>query len=100
MNKPFAGLHQTSLKFFLCELYILPKFRQSKEKLTIMLVNKLLRSIGLSVLLLGLTQSLFAQKTVTGKVSDSKDGGALQEFLLSPKVPAPVQRQRQTEPSL
>ena len=42
-----------------------------------MLVKQLLRSIGLSVLLLSLTQSLFAQKTVSGKVSDSKDGGPL-----------------------
>ncbi len=58
-------------------MYILPKFIQSKEKLTIMLVKKLLRSIGLSLLLLGLTQSLFAQKTVSGKVSDSKDGQGL-----------------------
>ena len=42
-----------------------------------MLVNKLLRGIGLSVLLLSLTPSLFAQKTVTGKISDSKDGQGL-----------------------
>jgi TonB-dependent SusC/RagA subfamily outer membrane receptor len=42
-----------------------------------MLVKQLLRSIGLSVLLLGLTQSIFAQKTVSGKVSDSKDGQGL-----------------------
>jgi len=66
----------------LCELYILPKFIHSKEKLTkekltIMLVKQLRRSIGLSILLLILTQSLLAQKTVTGKVSDSKDGSAL-----------------------
>src|SRR6185295_7027966 len=65
------------LKFFLCGLYILPTFIQSKEKLTIMLVKQLLRSIGLSLLLLGLTQFIFAQKTVTGKVSDSKDGQGL-----------------------
>jgi len=66
----------------LCELYILPKFSYSKEKLTkekltIMLVKQLRRSIGLSILLLILTQSLLAQKTVTGKVSDSKDASAL-----------------------
>jgi iron complex outermembrane receptor protein len=42
-----------------------------------MLVKQLRRSIGLSILLLILTQSLLAQKTVTGKVSDSKDASAL-----------------------
>jgi len=42
-----------------------------------MLVKQLLRSIGLPILLLILTQSVLAQKTVTGRVSDSKDGSAL-----------------------
>ncbi|MFI5188395.1 MAG: carboxypeptidase-like regulatory domain-containing protein, partial [Chitinophagales bacterium] len=42
-----------------------------------MLVKLLLRSIGLSILLLILTQSLSAQKTITGKVSDSKDAAPL-----------------------
>ena len=42
-----------------------------------MLVKQLLRGIGLSILLLSLTQSLFAQKTVSGKVTDSKDGQGL-----------------------
>ncbi len=50
----------------------------TKEKLTIMLVKLLLRSIGLSILLFVFSQSLSAQeKTVTGKVTDSKDGSAL-----------------------
>lgn len=40
-----------------------------------MLVKQLLRGIGLSILLVFLTQSLFAQeKTITGKITDSKDG--------------------------
>ncbi|HEY1872648.1 MAG TPA: SusC/RagA family TonB-linked outer membrane protein, partial [Chitinophagaceae bacterium] len=42
-----------------------------------MLVKQLLRSIGLPILLLTLTQSTFAQKTITGKVTDSKDGSPL-----------------------
>lgn len=42
-----------------------------------MLVKLLLRSIGLSILFLVLSFSLFAQKTVTGRVSDSKDGSPL-----------------------
>jgi len=40
-----------------------------------MLVKQLLRGIGLSILLVVLSQSLFAQeKTITGKITDSKDG--------------------------
>ena len=42
-----------------------------------MLVKQLLRSIGLPILLLILTQSTFAQKTITGKVTDSKDNSPL-----------------------
>ncbi|HEY0432650.1 MAG TPA: SusC/RagA family TonB-linked outer membrane protein [Chitinophagaceae bacterium] len=43
-----------------------------------MLVKQLLRSIGTALLLLFITQSLFAQsKTVTGKVTDSKDASPL-----------------------
>lgn len=39
-----------------------------------MLVKQLLRGIGLSILLITLSHSLFAQKTVSGKVTDTKDG--------------------------
>src|SRR4030095_704578 len=42
-----------------------------------MLSRLLLRSAGLAILLIVLSYSLFAQKTVTGKISDSKDGSAL-----------------------
>jgi iron complex outermembrane receptor protein len=43
-----------------------------------MLVKQLLRSVGLSILLFVFSQSLLAQeKTVTGKVTDSKDGSPL-----------------------
>lgn len=47
------------------------------KKLTTMLVKQLLRGIGLPILLLILTQSAFSQKTITGKVTDSKDGSPL-----------------------
>jgi iron complex outermembrane receptor protein len=68
----------SEIKIFLCVLDILPTFIQSKEKLTIMLVKQLLRSVGLSILLFVFSQSLLAQeKTVTGKVTDSKDGSPL-----------------------
>src|SRR5258705_1187930 len=39
-----------------------------------MLLKRLLRSAGITALLIVLSQSLFAQKTVTGKITDSKDG--------------------------
>jgi iron complex outermembrane receptor protein len=42
-----------------------------------MLPRLLLRSAGLAILLLALSQSLFAQKTVSGKISDSKDNSPL-----------------------
>ncbi len=42
-----------------------------------MLEKLLLRSVGLSILLMVLTLSLYAQKTVTGRVTDSKDGSPL-----------------------
>jgi len=42
-----------------------------------MLVKQLLRGIGLPILLLVLSQSLLAQKTITGKINDSKDGSPL-----------------------
>jgi TonB-linked SusC/RagA family outer membrane protein len=42
-----------------------------------MLVKLLLRSAGLAILLFVLSSSLFAQKTVSGKITDSKDGSPL-----------------------
>jgi iron complex outermembrane receptor protein len=42
-----------------------------------MLSRLLLRSLGLAILLLAISQSLFAQKTVTGKIIDSKDNSPL-----------------------
>src|SRR5215467_9475839 len=42
-----------------------------------MLLQRLLRSVGISTLLLVLSFSAFAQKTVTGKINDSKDGSPL-----------------------
>ena len=42
-----------------------------------MLVKLLLRGIGLSILLVVLSQSTFAQKTISGKVIDSKDNSPL-----------------------
>ena len=59
-----------------------------------MFVKQLLRSIGLSVLLLSLTQ-LFRTKTVSGKVSD-QDAGPLGESLLLRKARVLVQVQRST----
>src|SRR6266487_3336471 len=42
-----------------------------------MLPRQLLRSAGLAILLIALSQSLFAQKTVSGKIVDSKDNSPL-----------------------
>ncbi|HEV8286527.1 MAG TPA: SusC/RagA family TonB-linked outer membrane protein [Chitinophagaceae bacterium] len=42
-----------------------------------MLVKQLLRSVSLAILLIVLSLSLLAQKTVTGKITDSKDGSPL-----------------------
>jgi TonB-linked SusC/RagA family outer membrane protein len=42
-----------------------------------MLLKRLLRGVGIATLLMVLSLSAFAQKTVTGKVNDSKDGSAL-----------------------
>ncbi len=39
-----------------------------------MLSRLLLRSVGIAILFVALSQSAFAQKTVTGKITDSKDG--------------------------
>jgi TonB-linked SusC/RagA family outer membrane protein len=66
-----------NLKIFLCELYIFPTFNFQTLKLTTMLPKRLLRSVGIATLVLFLSSSLFAQKTVTGKITDSKDGSPL-----------------------
>jgi len=51
-----------------------------------MLVKQLLRGIGLSLLLVVLSQSLFAQeKAITGKVTDSKDGSAVPGVTVTAK---------------
>src|ERR1043165_9496344 len=42
-----------------------------------MFLKRLLRGVGIATLSLFLSSSLFAQKTVTGKVTDSKDGSPL-----------------------
>src|SRR5437773_3153718 len=42
-----------------------------------MFLKRLLRGVGITTLFLSLSSSIFAQKTVTGKVSDSKDGSPL-----------------------
>src|SRR5689334_20181076 len=51
-----------------------------------MLVKQLLRGIGLSLLLVVLSQSLFAQeKTISGKVTDSKDGSPVPGVTVTAK---------------
>jgi len=42
-----------------------------------MLLKRLLRGVGIATLLLVLSSSAFAQKTITGKINDSKDGSPL-----------------------
>jgi len=42
-----------------------------------MFLKRLLRGVGIATLSLFLSSSIFAQKTVTGKVTDSKDGSPL-----------------------
>src|SRR5437667_8605880 len=42
-----------------------------------MFLKRLLRGVGITTLFLSLSSSIFAQKTVTGKITDSKDGSPL-----------------------
>jgi TonB-dependent starch-binding outer membrane protein SusC len=50
-----------------------------------MLLKRLLRGVGIATLFLFLSSSAFAQKTVTGKVTDSKDGSALAGVSITAK---------------